>query len=67
MQYQPASKYKVDILNVRQISKFSEWFIYIAEEVALRNLGEIPSGPGGLVTLSTFNWLVTSCSVIITS
>lgn len=41
--------------------------LYMAEEVALRNLGEIPSGPGGLVTLSTFNWLVTSCSVIITS
>lgn len=41
--------------------------LYIAEEVALRNLGEILSGPGGLVTLSTFNWLVTSCSVIITS
>lgn len=40
--------------------------LYI-EEVALRILEEIPSGPGGLVTLSIFNWSITSCSVIIIS
>lgn len=41
--------------------------LYIEEEVALRILGEIPSGPGGLVTLSIFNWSITSCSVILIS